>query len=116
MSIRRPRWTLVPRVILAAITVFALLSSLSIGAFVAPALVPILWLAAKDASNGWTRGLWIAGASMCAWLAGFLIGLSLRGQLTDGWTDFGIPLVTTTVVCVLYIATTEPHGRDGLPG
>lgn len=60
------------KTLLALLTVGALLDSIGAGAYVAPALVPFLWLAARD--SGWAMWVfWTLLALPCAWLLGLVL-------------------------------------------
>lgn len=92
------------KTILGLATAFALVSLVSIGAFIAPWLIPFHWVAARRATRS-MRGVWICAGAACAYVAGALATWSLLGQ--DSFWSRALPFGVAGLVVFLFTASTS---------
>ncbi|HWC13785.1 MAG TPA: hypothetical protein VG929_04235 [Actinomycetota bacterium] len=92
------------KTILGLATAFALVSLVSIGAFIAPWLIPFHWLAARRATR-WMRGIWICAAAACAYAAGVLATWTLLRH-DSFWAEV-LPFGVAGLVVFLFTASTS---------
>lgn len=97
------------KTLLGLLTVGSLVSLMSIGAVVAPLLLPFHWVAARRAGS-WTRGVWLFFAGVCSWILGLWIVHALSSE--GSAAELLIPLTISGVTSVTFAATST-RARNG---
>jgi hypothetical protein len=92
-----------------ALVTLAAVGTFFYGAFAAPVLIPLHWLAARRSGRA-ARIAWTAAASICAGLAGWAAVVVIGG----GHESAAGPVagVAAALVCALVFGATDPTRRD----
>lgn len=99
----------IAKTLLGLLTIGSFLSLVSIGAIVAPLLIPFHWLAARSSST-WTRGVWIFFAGVCSWILGQWGVYTFLSE--DSFGALVFPLAVSGVISVIFVATTSHEFQE----
>ncbi len=88
----------IAKALLALVTLGALADSIGMGAYIAPALLPLLWLAAWD-SNVWMKLFW----TLLAWPCGLLLGFVTMYPSYTQTNEWVFQLTTLAVFLITMI-------------
>ena len=99
----------IAKTMLGLLTIGSFFSLMSIGAIVAPLLIPFHWLAARSSST-WTRGVWIFFAGVCSWILGQWAVYTFLSE--DSLIALLFPFAVSGAISIIFVASTSPEFQE----